>query len=145
MPSEGSKGPWASTAWPSSPSRAELGQHGVDMGFWDRVVNGCFTWLFVADSEVVLKVCVLGKQRYWLELGNRFDAFVTLAALLASLCVLVPNGYNVRALIRSVYMFPILRLLRLFKAVPLFRQIFETTVASEVITHMLFHGGGVGS
>ena len=87
LPSEGSKGPWASTAWPSSPSRAELGQHGVDMGLWDRVVKGWFTWLFVADSEVVLKVCVLGKQRYWLKLGNRFDAFVTLAALLASLCV----------------------------------------------------------
>ena len=51
---------------------------------WDRVVNGCFTWLFVADSEVVLKVCVLGKQRYRLELGNSFDAFVTPAALLAS-------------------------------------------------------------
>ena len=57
---------------------------------WDRVVNGCFTWLFVA--EVVLKVCVLGKQRYWLELGNRFDAFVTIAALLASLCVLFDAG-----------------------------------------------------
>ena len=62
------------------------------MGLWDRVVNGCFTWLFVADSEVVLKVCVLGKQRYWLELGNRFDALVTLAALLASLCVLSDAG-----------------------------------------------------
>ena len=66
---------------------------------------------------------MLGKQRYWLELGNRFDAFVTLAALLASLYVLVPNGYNVRALIRSVFMLRMLRLLRLFKAVPLFRQI----------------------
>ena len=43
-------------------------------------------------SEVVLKVCVLGKQRYWLELGNRFDALVTLAALLASLCVLFDAG-----------------------------------------------------
>ena len=29
-------------------------------------------------------VCVLGKQRYRLELGNSFDTFVTPAALLAS-------------------------------------------------------------
>ena len=40
----------------------------------------------------MLKVCVMGKQCYWLELGNCFDTFVTLAALLASLSVLFDAG-----------------------------------------------------
>jgi len=77
---------------------------------WE-VVETAFTAVYVV--EMALKVLVLGKRRFLLSRQNNFDAFVVVAAVVATLVVYYPNAYSDSRIIRYIVLVRVLRISRL--------------------------------
>lgn len=86
---------------------------------WDYAEN-LFTLLYTL--EVVLKVTVDGWTKYSESPRNVFDFTITMAALFACAYVYYPNGFDDNRLITLVIVIRVLRLGRLFMALPQFQE-----------------------
>jgi hypothetical protein len=89
-------------------------------------IQTIFVILYVI--EMTLKVCVLGIRKYVSKISNRFDALVTIASLIATIVVLVPNAVTDNNVVRVLVLFRTLRFLRILGRVPRFKFLLHTYV-----------------
>lgn len=87
-----------------------------------------FSWIECAFSiiyvmEMILKILVCGIRKYWNDMGNRFDFYVTWLLLFASIYVLWPYVDNDQDIIRLFILLRCLRLFSLLADVPRFRRL----------------------
>ena len=92
-----------------------------------EVIEIGFTILYF--FEMCAKLLVLGYRSYIESSRNKFDGFITVAAVLVSIYVYYPNGYDNRSLIRMLMMARVLRLLRLLYNMKEFRVVLQTLEA----------------
>jgi len=83
-----------------------------------------FTLIYFVEMSI--KISILGWKKYCASPGNLYDGTITVTAILATLYVYYPNSYSNSNLIRLVMMSRVLRLLRLFNALPSFKLIIVT-------------------
>ena len=91
-----------------------------------------FTVLYVL--EMCAKILVLGWNSYYEDSRNKFDGFITITTIIASLYVYYPNDYSNANLIRLVVMARVLRLLRLLNSFRNFQVILSTL--EEILPEM---------
>ena len=90
---------------------------------WE-VLETLFTVLYVL--EMCAKIMVLGWKSYYENARNKFDGFITITSVVASIYVYYPNDYSNSNLIRLIMMARVLRLLRLLNSFRNFQVILET-------------------
>lgn len=78
---------------------------------------------FVYLGEMMLKVMAMGFQRYWSDVGNQFDFWVTWLLLGASVYVLWPFVENDSDIVRLFILLRCLRLFTLLADIPRFRRL----------------------
>lgn len=90
---------------------------------------------FVYILEMALKVASQGFDRYWRDLGNKFDFMVTWLLLFGAAFVLYPYSENDPEVVRYLVLLRCLRLFSVLADVPRFRrivQVFSTLVPASV-------------
>lgn len=80
---------------------------------------------FVYIGEMVIKVLSQGFNRFWRDLGNRFDFLVTLLLLFGAAYVLYPFAENDPTVVRYLVLLRCLRLFAVLADVPRFRRIVQ--------------------
>jgi len=94
---------------------------------WTEVVNVVITLLFF--GELMVKVLILGWDRYWSKWSHRFEALVSVGAVGAYANYLFPNDVEDLTWVRLAVMLRLLRTVRLLEAVPAFRVIIKALVS----------------
>lgn len=116
-------------------SYPELSGQEVDLDpkFWDgsidtiwEKVETIFTVIYA--MEVIVKVLVMGRKRYFESIKNMFDFGITMLAVVSSVYVYYPNDYNDSRLVRMIVMIRALRLFRLVLAMKRFQLIGSISV-----------------
>jgi two pore calcium channel protein, plant len=87
---------------------------------WERMET-IFTVVYCV--EVATKLLVFGWRAYREESRNMFDLLITILAVLSSLYVYYPNGFDDSRVIRLIVMARVLRLMRLLAILPSLRVI----------------------
>lgn len=90
---------------------------------------------FVYILEMALKVASQGFDRYWRDLGNRFDFAVTWLLLFGAEYVLYPFSKNDPEVVRYLVLLRCLRLFSVLADIPRFRrivQVFSTLIPASV-------------
>lgn len=99
---------------------------GIMDTYWE-LIEAIFTILYCV--EMTVKIAVFGFKRYYESFRNRFDAFITILTLAATVYVYSPfQAFGDSRLIRYIGMARVLRLTRLVAAVKQFQVIFRTFV-----------------
>lgn len=91
--------------------------------------------------EMGLKIACLGFSKYWSDVGNRFDFWVTWLLLGATFYVLLPFTDNDSDIIRLFILLRCLRLFTLMADIPRFRrlvQVFSVLIPASVPLFSLF-------
>lgn len=91
--------------------------------------------------EMVLKICTLGFDTYWRDIGNRFDFWVTWVLLMASTYVILPFVGHNQDLFRFFIILRCLRLFELLAHFPRFRRLvhaFSVLIPASVPLFTLF-------
>lgn len=97
------------------------------------VIECGFSLLYVA--EMLLKVASQGFDRFWRDIGNRFDFALTPLLLFGAAYVLYPYTTNDEQIVRYLVLLRCLRLLALLADVPRFRkiaQVFAVLIPASV-------------
>mmetsp|Transcript_2156 Transcript_2156/g.5063 ORF Transcript_2156/g.5063 Transcript_2156/m.5063 type:complete len:802 (-) Transcript_2156:128-2533(-) len=103
-------------------------QNGSIDTIWEGVET-VFTVVYV--TEAMLKILVYGWKQYIESARNKFDFFITILVVMASIYVYYPNAYNDTRLIEFIVMARVLRLSRLIFTIEKF-QVFGI-ISLEII------------
>lgn len=101
--------------------------------YFFALIECVFSLVYIV--EMILKVASQGFDRYWRDLGNRFDFAVTWLLLFGAVYVLYPFTENDPEFVRYLVILRCLRLFSVLADVPRFRrlvQVFSTLVPASV-------------
>lgn len=82
------------------------------------------SFVFVYVFEMLLKLVVMSPKGYWSSPLNRFDALVSVASLIVTIIVLVPNAVSDPLLIRVFTLIRVFRLFRILSRLQRFQVLF---------------------
>ena len=110
--------------------REKAGEEGA--GLYGAVVEYLdLLFLLVYMLEVCLRVGVMGWRRYYSCYRFRFDFYITLLSVAATVLFWLPNRFHSRDVVQIIMMFRLLRLVRLVMAVKAYQMI--GTTLTEIV------------